>query len=224
MVKRLIKLAEEFEAQTQYLENISPSLRSLQSAFPNVKLRPFGEFKTFLDRYITTLIRKYLVGTQSVKNCSGISPDFAEFAAKYGFAVLIENVPGHVRNIFLAEDSAYIVDLSFIQFTCGYRGYEDEDILIETLKDIYHNPYKAVSIQKLPTTYFGNFHTPHGKYDNLYNPVKYIELYDKDNERQEEDYQTLENWDKVLRKKKKDEEISNTNSNVERQGKTSGAL
>lgn len=214
-----MKLAADFKGKTEYLQNISGPLGELQKAFPNVGLKPFSEFKTFLDRYVSTIVRKYLVSTRSVKNCSGISPDFAEFAAKHGFAVLVENIPGHVRNVFLGEDSGYIVDLSFIQFTCGYMGYDDDDVLIETLKDIYHNPYKAVSINKLPTTYFGNFRTPHGNYDNLYNPVKYIELYDRDAEGQEEDYQTLEKWDEVLKKKKKDEETSNTDSNVERQGK-----
>lgn len=215
-MKTLIKLAEDFEAKTQYTESISDSLQALQKAFPNVTLRPFQEFKSFLDRYITTIVRKYLVSTKSVKNCSGVSPDFAEFAAKNGFAVVIESVPGHVRNVFFGEDSAYIVDLSFIQFTCGYRGYEDEDILINTLKEVYKNPYKAVKIQKLPAEYFGNFTSPHGKYDSIYNPSKYIELYDKDTERQEEDYQALEQWEKVIRKKRKDEEATDNDLDLER--------
>lgn len=219
-MKSLIRLAEEFENYTGYIENISQLLKSIQSIFPNVKLRPFDEFASFLDRYLPAIIRKYLVGTRSVKNCSGISPDFAEFAAKHGFAVLIENVPGHMRNVFLSENSGYMVDLSYIQFKCGYN----DDVIVDTLKEIYKDPQKAIKIQKLPATYFGNFTTPHGRYDNLYDPSKSIELYDEDKEGQEEDFQTLEKWNNVLKKKRKDEEINNINSNLERQTKTPSSL
>jgi hypothetical protein len=198
-MKSLLKLANEFEATTEYIKNISPTISSLQKKFPNVALKSFEEFKTFLYEYLTTLVRKYLVSTRSVKNCSGISPDFAEFAAKHGFAVVSESVPGHMRNIFLGKEGPYMVDLSFIQFTCGYTGYDDR-VLVKTLKEIYHSPEKAIKIQKLPLTYFGNFREPHGEYDNLYNPVKHIENYHSDNERQEEDLQNLHKWEEHLNK------------------------
>lgn len=212
----LLKLAQNFEDKTNYINNISNLVSSLQKNFPQIKLKSFQEFELFLKRYVPTIIRKYLVGTRSVKNCSGVSPDFAEFAAQFGFAVVSEKIPGHMRNIFLSEDGPYLIDLSYIQFTCGYKGYGDDDVLIKTLQEIFHNPFKAVKIEKLSLNYFGNFREPLGKYDNLYDPKKDIEQYDQDKEWQEEDIKILDNWKKQLDKKKENGKINSPDTNLER--------
>lgn len=188
-------------ANSEYLEKANAIISKLQEKFPNIKLKSFNEFEKFLSKAVPILIKSYMVSGKAVKVCSSISPDFAEIAANNGFAVLTETVPGHYRNIFISDECPYVIDLSYIQFTCGYTGYNQEK-LFETLKEIYNDPFKAIKIEKLPQSYiYDDWRFPHGKYDEMYNPVKSFDFYDKNQDFLNEDYQSVLNILKKLKSK-----------------------
>jgi hypothetical protein len=71
---RVFKKYSSIEDYDRFVED---SISSFQTKFPNVELHSFGEFKSFLDNLIPKLVHKYLILSGSMKNCSGIAPDFA---------------------------------------------------------------------------------------------------------------------------------------------------
>ncbi len=156
-------------------------IQQLKLNFPNVSLKSFSEFEGFLNSILPKLIHKYMLSTLSMKVCSGISPDFAEIAASRGFAVLVEKIPGHVRNILLASDGPYIIDLSYIQFLCKHdlSNKQERDQAIQSYKELYQNPFKAIKVEKMPESSIPMASRPTGDYQNqLYNPIESIEQYD----------------------------------------------
>lgn len=117
IMNKYAKIIERIAQLTDYDAIVNEILENLQSNFPNVSLKPFAEFKSFLDALIPKLIHKYMLLTNTMKVCSTISIDFAEIAATAGFAMLIDRKqPGHVRNIVLTSNGPYLVDLSYIQY------------------------------------------------------------------------------------------------------------
>jgi len=164
-----------------YDEFVNDTIASMKSKFPSVRLQSFNEFKLFLDKLVPKLVHKYLILSGTMKNCSGISPDFSEMAAQAGFPVLTMMEPRHQLNLVLTSDGPYAVDLSYIQFTCKHEAYDEDDKkeVIENYKSLYNDPFKALKIKQLPKQYFTNVRLPHGVYDNLRpDPYKSINKYD----------------------------------------------
>jgi hypothetical protein len=169
------------KASTEYDEFVKQSLSLINSSFPNVKLHSFNSFKLFLDNLVPKLVHKYLILSGSMKNCSGISPDFSEIAVQSGFPVLTMIEPGHQLNLVLTTDGPYSVDLSHIQFLCKHEANnkEERQEVLKNYKKLYDNPFLALKIEKLPKQYYTNVRLPHGVYDNLRpNPASQIEKYD----------------------------------------------
>lgn len=167
---------------TDYEDFVEATIKSLQSKFPQVRLRPFSEFKAFLDNLVPRLVHKYILKAGTMKNCSGVSPDFAEMGAQAGFPVLIQHVPGHQRNLVLTQEGPYVVDLTYIQFTCKY-DLSDPDTrkeALENYKMLRKDPFKAIKVEPMDKSYFINTRLPHGEYDDLLrpDPLKSIEEYD----------------------------------------------
>lgn len=171
---------KKYASLADYAEYAEAILRNLQKVFPNVQLRSFSEFKTFLDGLLPKLVHKYLINSGTMKNCSGISPDFAEISCQAGFPVLTQLVPGHQRNILLAQDGPYIVDLSYIQFTCKYdlSDKASRKEVVENYRALYKNPFKAIKIEKLPVESIGGLRQPHGEYSEVSpNPMEALNEY-----------------------------------------------
>lgn len=173
---------------SDYDDFVNETLISLKSRFPQVSLKSFSEFKSFLDSILPKLIHKYMINSMAMKVCSTISPDFAEIAANAGYAVIVQHVPGHVRNIVLTTDGPYVVDLSYIQFLCNHDFHDKENRkeVLQNYKELYHNPQKAVKIEPMDKSWITSSSEPQAKYDNLYNPVESFNRYNI--EEQEEDY------------------------------------
>ncbi len=172
-----------------YIDFADQTVRELQATFPNVQLRPFSEFQTFLDALVPKLVHKYLISSGTMKNCSGVSPDFSEIGCQSGFAVLTQHVPGHQRNIVLTADGPYMVDLSYIQFICKWdlSDKENRKEIIENYRALYKDPWKGIKVEALPQTVPGGVRMPHGKYDDLNpDPLARINKYNIDEE--EEDF------------------------------------
>lgn len=172
---------KKYAALSDYTEYAEQTIAELQKTFPQVSLRSFDEFKNFLDGLLPKLVHKYLIGSGTMKNCSGISPDFSEIACQSGFAVLTQHVPGHQRNILLSTEGPYIVDLSYIQFTCKYdlSDKESRKEVVENYRALYKDPWSAVRIEKLPPEAVGGVRSPHGQYSEVNpDPLKQINEYD----------------------------------------------
>lgn len=174
------KIYKKYASSEQYKEYADETVRSLQTKFPQVQLRSWGEFKTFLDSLIPKLVHKYLILSGSMKNCSGISPDFAEIGAQAGFPVIVDFSPGHQYNVVLTTEGPYKVDLTYIQFTCNHDWNDDEarEEVMKNYRELYRNPSKAVKIEKLPEQSFAG-RLPHGEYHTFSpDPMQSIQKYD----------------------------------------------
>jgi len=171
---------------TDYEQFAQSTLDSLHGKFPQVQIRSFSEFKTFLDSLVPKLIHRYMLRSGSMKICSTISSDFAEVAATAGFPVITKNLPGHMVNVVLTTEGPYIIDLSYIQYLCGGYDLIDPDTreeVLETFHQLYKDPFKAIKIEQHPKTWISGTNIPHGEYDNLYDPVKWVNDYNmKENE------------------------------------------
>lgn len=175
-----LKIFRRIVQANNYFAWAKDEISELQKKFPNISMKSFSEFKSFLDSIIPKLIHKYMLLSGAMKVCSTISPDFAEIAATKGFAVLIEHVPGHVRNIVITSDGPYVIDLSYIQFLCQHdltdKSVRQEAIL--AYKSLYKDPFTAIKIEKLPLNELPHTSRPHGNYENqIYNPVSSIDNY-----------------------------------------------
>lgn len=177
------KIIQRIAQLNDYVNWANQEVQKLQTRFPGVTLKPFAEFKVFLDAMVPKLIHKYMLLSRSMKVCSGISPDFAEYAVNKGFAVLTEKVPGHMRNVILTIDGPYIIDLSYIQFLCQHSIDSDDPTpeekakVLQNYKDLYANPFKAIKVEKMPMNAIPHANPPQGNYDSLYDPVKSIDEY-----------------------------------------------
>jgi hypothetical protein len=183
MIPMLINthIFKKYASIEDYNRFVEDSIASFQTKFPNVKLHNFGEFKSFLDNLIPKLIHKYLILSGSMKNCSGIAPDFAEIAAQAGFPVFTMIEPGHQLNLLLATEGPYLIDLSYIQFTCknDMQDKSSRQEVINNYKELYQNPFKALSIKALPKQHFSNIRFPHGVYSSFSpDPMRTIQDYD----------------------------------------------
>ena len=180
------KLYRKYASIEEYDVFVKNTIASLTSKFPNVSLHSFGDFKSFLDGLIPKLIHKYLILSMSMKNCSGISPDFSEIACQAGFPVLTMLAPGHQLNLVLTTDGPYSIDLSYIQFTCKHQIESDNDEdgnerreVIENYKKLYNNPFSAVKIIQLPKQHYSNVRLPQGIYHEFSpDPAQAIKKYD----------------------------------------------
>jgi len=174
---------KKYASLEDYNKFCEESIESLQLKFPKVSLKSFSEFKSFLDNLVPRLVHKYLLLTGTMKNCSGISPDFAEIGCLAGFPTFVDFAPGHQRNVVLTTDGPYMVDLSYVQFTCNHDLSDPEPEgrkeALEAYKALYKDPFSALKIEKLPLQYFGGVRSPHGNYNNINrNPLESIEKYD----------------------------------------------
>jgi len=178
---------KKYASLEEYQAFCDETIQSLKAKFPNVEMRSFSEFKKFLDSLVPKLVHKYLISTFSMKNCSGISPDFAEIAAQAGFPVLVNFVPGHQRNIVLTTDGPYVVDLSYIQFTCNHdwSDKESRDEVRENYRSLYRDPFSAISIERLPYQYLTGTRLPQREY-HVGNPDPMESIQNYDIERTEE--------------------------------------
>lgn len=175
------RIFKKISQDSSYLNWAEAEIIELKKKFPNVSLKSFSEFKSFLDSILPKLIHKYMLLSGAMKVCSTISPDFAEIACSKGFAVLIEHVSGHVRNIIITSEGPYLIDLSYIQFLCQHdlsnKSVRDE--AVAAYRALYKNPYMAIKIEKLPLNELPHLSQPNGNYENqLYNPVESIDNYD----------------------------------------------
>lgn len=170
----------KYSSLDEYDDFIDQTCKKLQQIFPQVKVTSFSKFKNFLDKLLPKLVHKYLIGSGTMKNCSGISPDFAEIGCQAGFAVLTQHIPGHQRNIVLTTEGPFIVDLSYIQFTCKHdlsdKKYINE--VVKNYKELYKDPWKAVKIEQLPNQPISGISLPQGIYSNVSpDPMKIINDY-----------------------------------------------
>lgn len=176
---------KKYAALTDYENFVEQQLSVIRTKFPNVRLHSFAEFKNFLDKVIPKLIHKYMLRAGAMKVCSTISPDFSEIASAAGFAVIVQHVSGHVRNIALTTDGPYLVDLSYIQFLCQH-DLMDPDVKQEALKayrSLYKDPFKAVKVELMSKEHFQGVSVPEAKYENdIYDPVKRFDKYDMEEE------------------------------------------
>jgi hypothetical protein len=176
---------KKYASVSDYDAFVNESISTIKTKFPNVQLRSWGEFRAFLDGLVPKLIHKYLLLSGSMKNCSGISPDFTEIACQAGFPVMTMVVPGHQLNLVLTREGPYSVDLSYIQFTCKHQIESDEPSeeerqeVINNYRALYRDPFRALQTQQLPKQYFGNVRYPHGTYHTFSpDPGKAIQDYD----------------------------------------------
>lgn len=162
---------KKYSSIEDYNAFVDESISIIKTKFPNVELHSWGEFKAFLDNLVPKLIHKYLLLSGSMKNCSGISPDFSEIACQAGFPVMTMFDSGHQLNLVLTTEGPYLVDLSYIQFTCKHQIDSDnptEDEKREVLNNyraLYKDPFKALKIRRLPKQYFSGVRYPYGTYD-----------------------------------------------------------
>lgn len=180
---------KKYSSIQDYNDFAEQTIREMRNKFSNVQLRPFAEFQTFLDALLPKLVHKYLISSGTMKNCSGISPDFSEIACQSGFPVLTQHIPGHQRNVFLSSDGPFMVDLSYIQFTCKYdlSDKESRKEVIQNYRELYQDPWKAIKIEKMPMEIPGGVRLPHGQYDNTNpDPLERLNKYDMAEE--EEDF------------------------------------
>jgi hypothetical protein len=184
-ISRLLHKIAQFELlclsniPNDYASWAEEEVGALKTKFPNVSLKSFVQFKSFLDALIPKLIHKYILLSGTMKVCSSISPDFAEMAATNGFAVFTEKVPNHFRNVVLTTEGPFAVDLSYIQFLCQWdlRDPSTKKEGLKAYKELRQNPWKAIKIEKLPMSAMPHINHPHGEYDQLYDPNN-IDQYD----------------------------------------------
>ena len=179
------RIYKKYASIEEYQAFVDETISTIKTKFPNVELRSFGQFKSFLDNLVPKLVHKYLILSGSMKNCSGISPDFTEIACQAGFPVLTMLQPGHQLNLVLTQEGPYSVDLSYIQFTCKHQVDSDTDedgserrAVLENYKALYKDPFKALKIAPLPKQYFANVRYPQGVYHTFSpDPGKAIQEY-----------------------------------------------
>jgi hypothetical protein len=102
-------------------------------------------------------------------------------AAQAGFPVFIMIEPGHQLNLLLATEGPYLIDLSYIQFTCKYdlQDKPSRQEVLNNYKELYQNPFKALSIKSLLKQPFSNVRFPHGIYSVVSpDPMQSIQNYD----------------------------------------------
>ena len=160
------------------MSDLEDYLSDLQSIFPQVELKSFDELNNLLQQIVPKMVHKYLISGKTIKNCSGVSRDFAEIATQAGFACLIQNVPGHFRNILLLTDGMYVVDISHIQFELDFQS---KDSAIKNYKKIYNDPFKCIKVEKLfpQELNYNSISLPHGVFSSTNpNPVETINRYD----------------------------------------------
>lgn len=173
---------KKYASLEDYQEFCRRTIEELKPKFPNLSLRPFAEFKQFLDNLVPKLVHKYLIFSGTMKNCSGVSPDFAEIASQAGYPTLVQFSPGHQSNVVLTSDGPYSVDLSYVQFTCKWdlTDPDQRDEAIENYKAIRRDPFSAIKVEKLPEQYFVDTRNPRtDDYDDLLHPdpMKSIQRY-----------------------------------------------
>ena len=178
------RVFQKYASIEDYQTFTDEAISTLKNKFPQVKLSSYGEFKVFLDSLVPKLVHKYLLLSGSMKNCSGISPDFSEIACQAGFPVLTILAPGHQLNLVLTQDGPYMVDLSYIQFTCkhevesDYPTKEERKEILDNYRALYKDPFKAIKVQQLPKQYFSDIRYPQGVYHILNpDPMKSIQNY-----------------------------------------------
>lgn len=163
-----------------YTAFVEKTISELKNNFPAVSLKSFSEFRFFLDSLVPKLVHKYILLAGTMKNCSGVSPDFAELAAQSGFPVLVQSLPGHQRNVVLTTDGPYAVDLTYIQFVCKY-DLSDKSArkeVLENYKSLRKDPFKAIKIEKLNKEPISGVYLPNGEYwEGRPDPLKSIEEY-----------------------------------------------
>ena len=158
---------------------LNESVKEIASYYPNVSLKSFSDFNSWLNSVIPKLIHKYMIATKSMKVCSTISADFAEIAADKGFPVGVLKIPGHHFNVAFTSDGLYKIDLSAIQFVCKHdiTDRKNRKEVIENYKKLYNDPFSAIEVNKMPSKII-DFEFPGVSANNIFNPVESFNKYD----------------------------------------------
>lgn len=179
MLKKFINeiLLEELEKTNRFEEDVHYFINDIQKVYP-VSLVTMSQLSAFLKEAIPVMVLTGLYRCNSLKVCSGVSPDFTEVACSQGFPTLTISAPGHFYNAVITKDGIILVDLSYIQFsrTTHWDDEEGREEVDTLLKKVLHNPFSAVKIENLGknTSILFRGSLPQGEnvYSNSWNPVE----------------------------------------------------
>lgn len=156
-------------------------IKEIQSVYPQAKINSIQKALDYIHKTLPVFVYRYIVFSNSLKSCSGISPAFAEQASNDGFATITVGTGNHFYNVILCDGENLAVDLSAIQFklndVCDSLKFDDKDPFGEIrgtkllMKKVIDNPFEAARVWK---TNNDNGMPPTG--NNLMGPVKPIDF------------------------------------------------